>query len=311
MSILNKRDCAIAGANTGYGDCFINLQNIVGGILVPTGRVYTEAELASADTLLAAIEADILAAASLRAYPMGTYVGITDNTEAPTRQTFGYGGIATVKEGFYNLSFQFIEGGLCLSNSLRKFNSSNKAVILWDNNGVLAGWKVGTGLKGIPLEMFYQSAQKLNDGSNVTAYITDLVFQKPYLNELIGFVQMSIGDLNALRGLQNIVLYETTGSNLPILKIKAKTGCNGFDLYDTYSSELADDALWTAVNDNGEPIAITSVVVDATLKAWTVTVDASDPNYPTSGGVLIGLASALDLFNAGIEGFEGIPVLTL
>jgi len=311
MSILNYKNCEVSGANTGYGDCFIDLKNIVGGVLVPVGRVYTALELATPATLLEAIKADILAAASLRAYPMGTYEALTDSSDAPTKATLGYGRVAITREGFYNLSFQFIDGGLCLSNALRKFNTQNKAVILWDANGVMAGYKVDDTLKGIPLTLFYQNPLKLSDGSNPTAYVTDISFLKPYLNELIGFVQMNIGDLVALRGLQNIVLYETTGSNLPILKIKAKTGCNGFDLYDTYSAELADDALWTAVNDNGEVIAITSVVVDATLKAWTVTVDSGDPNYPTSGGVLIGLASALDLFNAGIEGFEGIPVLTL
>lgn len=309
MSILNNIDCLTDGANTGYGDCFLSLKNIVGGAIVPKNRVFTAEELESAETLLAAIQADIIADAAERIYPLATFEGLTDNTEAPTKQTLGYGRIAITREGNYDLSFQFVDGGQCLSNSLRKFNKGNRSVILWDADGVLVGWKVGATLKGIPLELFYQNAQTLSDSSNVTSYVLEIAFKKPYLNELMGFVQMNVGDLGALRGLQNIVLYETTGSNLPILKMKAKTGCNGFDLYETYSTELADDELWTAKNDDGETIAITSVVVDATLKAWTVTVDSGDPNYPTSGGVTIGLASAADLFAAGIEYFEGLPVI--
>jgi len=308
MSILNNKNCAVGGGNTGYGDCFLDLKNIVGGILVPSSREYTAEETESAATLLAAIQADILAAAASRAYPLAAFEGLTDNTEDPTIQTLGYGGLAVTREGLYNLTLQFIQGGLCLSKSLRKFNQSNRSVLLFDANGVLVGWKSGTVLKGIPLDMFYQRPFRFNDGTNVTNYSTQLVFKPQYLNDLIGFVEMSIGDLSALRGLQDIVLYETTGSNLPVLKIKAKTGCAGTDLYDLYSTDLASVPLWVATNEDGETIAITSVVVDPTLKAWTVTVDNADPNYPVSGPVYITLAPPIDLNNAGIEGFEGLTL---
>lgn len=306
MSVLNNKNCAAGGGNTGYGDCFIDLKNIVGGFLVPSDREYDATETESAATLLAAIQADILAAAADRVYPLAQFEALTDNTEDPTIQTLGYGGLAVTREGLYNLTFQFIQGGLCLSKSLRKFNSSNKSVLLFDAAGVLVGWKSGTVLKGIPLDMFYQRPFRLNDGTNVTNYSTQLVFKPQYLNDLIGFVEMSIGDLSALRGLQDIVLYETTGSNLPVLKIKAKTGCAGTDLYDLFSTELASSSLWTAQNEDGETIAITSVVVDAGLKAWTVTVDGTDPNYPVSGPVIISLAAPTVLAAAGIEGYEGL-----
>lgn len=308
MSILNSKNCAVGGGNTGYGDCFVDLKNIVGGILVPAGREYTPDETASAATMLAAIQADILAAATSRAYPLASFEGLTDNTEDPTIQTLGYGGLAVTREGLYNLTLQFIQGGLCLSKSLRKFNSSNRSVLLFDASGLLVGWKSGTNLKGIPLDMFYQRPFRLNDGTNVTNYSTQLVFKPQYLNDLIGFIEMSIGDLSALRGLQDIVLSETTGSNLPILKIKAKTGCAGTDLYDLFSTELADADLWTARNLDGEEIAITSVVVDAGLKAWTVTVDSADPNYPVSGPVIISLAPPTDLAAEGIDGYEGLTL---
>jgi hypothetical protein len=181
-------------------------------------------------------------------------------------------------------------------------------VLLFDAAGVLVGWKSGSVLKGIPLDLFYQRPFRLNDGTNVTNYSTQIVFKPQYLNDLVGFVEMSIGDLAALRGLQDIVLYETTGSNLPVLKIKAKTGCAGTDLYDLFSTDLADSTLWTAKNEDGETFAITSVVVDAGFKAWTVTVDDNDPNYPVSGSVVIGLASPSTLAANGIEGYEGLTL---
>jgi hypothetical protein len=309
MSILNIANCAVGGGNTGFGDCFKDLKNIVGGLLVPAGFELSAADLASPATVLAAIQAAILATASAdRVYPLASFEGLTDNTEDPTIQTLGYGGLAVTREGLYNLTFQFVQGGLCLSKSLRKFNSSTRSVLLFDSAGLLVGWKSGSVLKGIPLDMFYQRPFRMNDGTNVTNYSTQLVFKPQYLNDLIGFVEMSIGDLATLRGLQDISLSETTGSNLPILKIKAKTGCAGTDLYDLFSADLADDALWTAKNSDGEDIAITSVAVDAALKAWTVTVDSADPNYPVSGPVIISLAPPADLATAGIEGYEGLTL---
>jgi hypothetical protein len=309
MSILNNKNCGADGGNTGFGDCFIDLKNIVGGILVPSSRAYSASETETAATLLAAIQADILAAASAdRVYPLASFEGLTDNTEDPTIQTLGYGGLAVTREGLYNLTFQFVQGGLCLSKSLRKFNSSTRSVLLFDSTGLLIGWKSGTDLKGIPLDMFYQRPFRLNDGTNVTNYATQLVFKPQYLNDLIGFVEMSIGDLSALKGLQDIVLSEAAGSNLPVLKIKAKTGCAGTDLYDLFSTELASSSLWTAKNEDGETIAITSVAVDAGLKAWTVTVDSGDPNYPVSGPVIISLAAPAVLAAAGIEGYEGLTL---
>jgi len=305
MSILNQKDCLIAGGNTGFGDCFLDLKNIVGGILVPSDRAYSAAETESAATLLAAIQADISAVAADRVYPLGTFEALTDNSEAPTIQTLGYGGIAVTREGLYNLSFQFIQGGLCLSKSLRKFNGSNRSVLLFDANGLLVGWKSGTTLKGIPLDLFYQNPLKLNDGTNVTAYVLQIAFKPIYLNDSIGFVQMSLADLATLSGLQDIALSETTGSDLPILKIKAKTGCSGLDLYDTFSTELASVPLWVARNAaNGASLTITSVVIDATLKAWTVTVDSP----PVSGSVTITLAAPTVLAAAGIEGYEALTL---
>lgn len=306
MSILNKKDCSAGGGNTGFGDCFIDLKNIVGGILVPLTAEFTAADLASAATMLAALQAAIIAAPASRVYPMGSYVAITDNSEAPVIQTFGYGGLAVTREGLYNLSFQFLNGGLCLSKSLRKFNSQNRAVLLFDASGLLVGWKSGSVLKGIPLDMFYQNPLKLNDGSNVTAYVTQLAFKPIYLNDFIGFVEMNISDLSALTGLQDIVLSEVGASAEPNFIIKLNTGCNGADLYDIYADELAYNTLWKAYNQEGEAITITSVTKNTNNKAWNVTIDGADPDV--SGPVIISLVSPAELAAAGIDGYDSIPL---
>lgn len=306
MSILNQKNCSVGGGNTGYGDCFVDLKNIVGGFLVPSIAEFTPADLASAATMLAALQAAIIAAPASRIYPMGSYVGITDNSEAPVIQTFGYGGLAVTREGLYNLSFQFLNGGLCLSKSLRKFNGQNRSVLLFDANGLLVGWKSGANLKGIPLDMFYQNPLKLNDGSNVTMYVTQLAFKPIYLNDYIGFLEMNISDLAALTGLQDVVLSEVGASAEPNFIIQAITGCNGFNLFDTYAAELAYNTLWKAYNQEGEEITITSVTQNTSNKGWNVVIDGADPDV--SGPVIISLQTPAVLAAAGIEGYDSIPL---
>ncbi|MHB9057112.1 MAG: hypothetical protein ACYC2P_13360 [Paludibacteraceae bacterium] len=241
-----------------------------------------------------------------RAYPLASFVAMTDNSEAPTKQTFGYGGVAIVREGLYDLSFQFLNGGVCLSKSLRKFNGQNRSVLLFDQNGLLVGWKSGVNLKGIPLDLFYQNPLKLNDGANVTSYMLELAFKPIYLNDYVGFMEMNISDLTALTGLQDIILTEAAGSSEPNYIIKLNTGCNGADLYDLFATEFTDLTLWKATNQEGEIITISSVTKNTDKKAWNVTINAADPDV--SGPVILSLTTAALLSAAGIEGYESLPL---
>ncbi len=298
--MLNTLDCTSQGGNTGFGDCFLDPKNMLGAIIVPLGREYTPAETATAATMLAALQADILAAPTDRAYPIGGFEALTDNTEAPVKQTLGYGSVAITREGLYDLSFQFVKGGLCLSKSLRKFNGRAKAILLYDANGVLYGWKSGANMKGIPLDLFYQNPFKLNDGSNVTAYVLELAFKPVYLNDSPAFIKMDLADLVALEGLQDIVLSETNGSDGPIYILKAKVGCDGEDLYDAYDDELNDADMWLAFDADGAPITVSTVTKNAGKKAWNVTT-AQAATYIT-------LVSAADLADAGIDGYEALKL---
>lgn len=307
MGVLNIKTCGVGG-NTGYGDCFLNPKNIAGGILVPSGREYTPSETASAAALLAAIQADILKDADDRAYPLAQFEAVANNSVEPAKFTLGYGRPITLNDGMYEWRFQFIDGGLCLTKSLRKFNGTNKSILLFDADGLLLGWKSGVNLKGIPLKNFYALPMVLNDYANPAGYHLDIAILPTYLNDLVGFVEMNIGDLSALRGLQNIVLVDTGNESLPSVSVKLLAGCKPVDLYDLYASEFEDELLWTAMNEDGEPIAITSVTKDDATKAWIVLVDDQDANYPVSGPVIIGLASPQNLADAGIIGYEGLSL---
>lgn len=297
--MLNRKTCLAEGsANTGFGDCFLNPSFIVGMILIPKDREYTPVETATKETIAAAILADTRAIKINRAYPITNLEAITDNSEEASYSTLGYGSKSMNKEGDYDWSFQFVKGGICLNKSLRKFNGSSKSALFYDENGTIFGVKSGVNLKGVPLASFYVPPFKIADGSNATDYRVRVAHKPNYLNDSIGFVECERALLDDIDGLQDVVLSTAVGSATPIFKIKATTGCSGDDLYELYSTELADESLWIAKGADGSVLTITSVVVDPALQAWTVTVDGVAKT--------IALASASALETAGVNGFESL-----
>jgi len=307
---LNKIICLQAGGNTGTGQCVLTLGGIVGGFLVNSSFALTANDMLTDTALLAALNTARLAPKTGRIYPLPAIVTPTDNSEDNVEQTFGYGGIATVREGKYNWMFQYVEGGICVSNALRKFNSQKNSIIFFDQYGTLFGQKVGTTLKGIPLEMFWADKWRMNTGSEVMATSFRVVFDPKYANDMIGFIKTSDIDLASVKGLYNVVL--TPGTRAAgVLKATAIYGCGGDNLYDLYSAELAVVGAWVVTNTTtGALVTISSVAVDTNIKGWTVTVDTADPDYTaTIGGLTISLAAPAALAVLGVDGFESNTIV--
>src|SRR5678810_1267689 len=140
MEGLNKIFCGQDAKNTGICDCFLDPKLIIGAILVPKDKVFTAEELADAN-IQETMEALVEETAKNRILPIQGFVAITDNSEEPVEQTFGYGTIEPVRDGNYNWIFGFRKGGVNLSNSLRSYNGlTNKyAVIFIENQNHLLG----------------------------------------------------------------------------------------------------------------------------------------------------------------------------
>lgn len=296
------------GGNTGIPDCALTLKNTVTGFLVPGSFELTATNLLTPQSALAAL---VAAAANdnplLRIYPLPEAVGVTDNSEDVTLQTFGYGAAVPVRDGNYNLTYAFTRGGNCVNNTLQKFNGLNYKFIGVDASGVVYGTKVGTSLKGIPLDYFYAMPFKHNDGSNVTGFAWRISYKPVYVNAGLGFIQLDLADVLNISGFLNIniTLAATRATN--VIKVKAITGCAGIDLYDTYSASLVTAANWL-VTENGANITITSVALDANLKAFTITLDATDPDYNVSGPFVVKLAAPSVLSANGVPGYEGLAL---
>jgi hypothetical protein len=313
MPNLNELVCAADVANTGYGNCYLDMQQIIGAILVPNGYKLTAAELQTLSTTLAA-DAKVVNKLN-RIYPVGGFLQITDNSEDKTIQTFGYGGKKVTKEGSYDWSFQFTEGGLCLLKALRSFNSNGKwSVLFYDSNFVLfgtTGSEAGA-LYGIPTEMIWAAPWKPNDGTNTAMYMIQFNFQPRYINDALGYFQAD-STLAEVTGLQDITLTKNTWVEATgVANVTVASTC-GTNLGEVYPTELAAAGVWTAVNANtGAAITITSVAYVSATKTFNVTIDTTDPDFPAgTQGILLNLAANSVLEAASIIGFESAGALTL
>lgn len=305
MEGLNKIFCGQDAKNTGICDCFLDPKLIVGAILVPRQKVFTADELADAN-IQETMEALVEETAKNRILPIQGFVAITDNSEEPVEQTYGYGTIEPVRDGNYNWVFGFRKGGVNLSNALRSYNGlTNKyAVIFIENQNTLLGTSRkdvngDLGLAGIPLEVLYTYPWKANDGSNLASYRIKFNFLPLYINENIAFKKVSVSSyvLQELVGLQNIELSLLDGSGTA-LTIGADSDCGSTNMFDLYDDEFANEEAWKAWDADGEEINVTSATKNEALKGWDL-VFASAP-------ATVGMAapSVLSVAPVNVSGYE-------
>lgn len=280
MEGINKIFCGSDVKNTGICECFFDPALIDGAIKVPLKKVFTETELSDAN-IQATLEAAGRAARADRIYPFGPFENITDNTEDPTRQTFGYGTVKTVREGKYNWLFQFINGGLNLSNALRSFNGltgkygwvfkdSKNTLIGTSKKDVNGNW----GLAPVTLADYYARPWRPSDGTNVTNYGVEVSFDPVYINEKIAFKRVSIDSylLSEFKGLEDIVLtLVAAAEGGTTIEVSAATDCGSTDVYDLYKDELAQAVAWLLKTAAGDEQTISGVVANDASKTWTIT----------------------------------------
>lgn len=305
MEGFNKIFCGQDAKNTGICDCFLDPKLIVGAILVPRDKVFTAEELADAN-IQETLEGLIEETKKNRILPIQGFVAITDSSEEPVNQTFGYGTIEPVRDGNYNWIFGFRKGGINLSNALRSYNgqTSKYSVIFIENQNTLLGTvrrdvNGDDGLAGIPLEVLYTFPWKANDGANLASYRTQFNFLPVYINENIAFKKVSVSSyvLQELVGLQDVTLSLLDGSGLT-LTLGADTDCGATNMYDLYEDELENEEAWVGYDEDGAVITPTSVTKDPDLKGWEIVW----PTAPAS--ISLAAPTVLSVAPVNISGYE-------
>lgn len=308
MSILNQYVCAAAGGNTGVPDCAIQLKDLKKGFLVPSSFELTATDLATPESALAALQAaSVNDDPALRIYPLPQFEEVTDNTEDVVTEAIG-GTNFIVRDGKYNLLVRYVKGGQCVSNALRKFVNFNGGIIFVDSAGVVAGWKSGTSLKGIPLNQFYPNPARIATSTTIANYSFTVSFEAAYFNEGLGFIQLNPADIFGISGLQNIVLSLVAPRSTTTFRLRTTTGCAAIDLYDQYGADLADTSNFV-VTRNGAVVTVTSIATDANTKSLLFTLDSTDPDYNAAGPFLVSGAGVSALVSNDVEGYEILPLL--
>lgn len=308
MEGLNKIFCGTDVKNTGVCECYFDPKLITGAILVPKNKVFTSESLLDAN-IRQTLQDAVLAPKSSRIFPFQGFVNITPNTEDPTRQTFGYGSIRTVREGNYDWLFQFYQGGLNLSNALRTFNglTGKYAVIFIESENTLIGTSKmdadgNWGLAGVPLEDLYTRPWNPSDGTNVAAYQVQFTFKPVYINENIAFKKVSVASylLSELTGLEDIKLTiaEVAGNTVTVT---AETDCGSTDLYDLYADALATALAWLVTDPDNEELTVT-VTKNEAAKGWDIQLDAGV--FETGDKITLVAPAVLAVPPVNIDGYE-------
>lgn len=311
MSVLNVlASCEQGFGNTGYGNCFTDFEAPAGLIFVPKDW---EGDPADIVVFAASLSALLLKNnQSERAYPIYGFVE-SDNSEDDVFQTFPNGAIRKVRDGNYDLTFRWLDGGFCLLYSLIQSQSSkNRPFLIVTKDGKLVGVNSGSGsIIGIKPTLININKMKWNDGQNTSAYTMRINWEPSQTNKSIGFIDFSEQGglsyfINSVTGLQNVSILKGANRASNVVKVKATTSCGSVDLYDLYAGDLATTNMWAPVSAaNGNALTLTSVTADANIKGWTLTFDATDPDYSASSFSLkIKMAGPTNLASGGVSGYE-------
>jgi hypothetical protein len=311
---LNQIACATSFKNTGVGSCYLN-PGFIKGFFIVGANEYTQTQLNTLQTVLRA--GTLSDDKASRVYPIHGIQSMTANNEQAVTQTMGDGDQVNVRDGFYNMTFTYLDGGLCLHQALRSFNNPGKVnIIFYDQNFTFFGWRVknNTGawvMAGVPVR-FYAQPWQFNTGAAVTAYNISISMEPTYLNDSLAFFQADFNP-EVVKGLQTVALEQVGLKDSGMVQVQAFVGCDRSNMYTPYSTDLATASLWRAYNTStGAAITISSVTADATIGTigaqggWILTLDDSDPDYPGSNPaeVTITWAGPTELDTADISGYE-------
>lgn len=307
---FNNPLCASNYGNTGYGDCYLQLDKVKMAIQVPLDF---EIAISDLNDLRTFFEDKIAAAIGTRVFIYKGFETVTDNTEEPTFNTTDYGYKYKVRDGYYDMTFRYFVGGPMLQNEIQKNGGPGKAFLFVDEQNVMFGYRSGAVLKGIPDVIFEPLPWRFNTGAEATQQLLRFIFNPIYLNYgNLGYVKQNNFQLRDLSGLQEVDLQLfSLASN--VAKIIPLTKVGGVNLEETYATELAAAARWTAYKrSDSTTISITTVVDDPTNKALTFTFNSGTVSGmdATDAIMLVG-KSASDWDAAGVEGFENSVPLAI
>jgi hypothetical protein len=310
--------CAGVVSNTGELACDVS-KGVLKKLFIFNGEI-ASADYADGPALLAKLVANskLSKSAGDKVFPINEAQDVADSSEANKEGSLGLGFKAVLLEGKPAYTVKIFAGADLLKR-LRKFNNQTVRVLEYDSNNVLWGTKSGTKFIGYKCKLFF-SGGKLATGQNVeegvVTFTMSILSVSEYIdNSYYASISGNIEDVKALNDVQLTKVSNTTnvykiGLYIPTAKI---TDGSIYNIYDDYGALIAALTFTAGTGTNyGTPLTITSVAVDATLKALTVTFDSTaytalgSPTTIKLSGPIPATLDAADVTNV-----ELIPVLLI
>jgi hypothetical protein len=301
-NVMNIIPCSSTVANTGRKNCKFDIKNITWGYLAPLTFKLTQSQMATSALVRTALQEATLNPQATRTYPLGEFVGFTDQTEEPTYEQFSYGGRKLIKEGRYMFKFK-MDSGLWHHIKLRTFNNiaDGYKIYLCDGN-VIIGTEIynsDTSLEemfGFSMTEFKAEKWKLDDGAGKSADYQIYIELADYkeINENIGVIPIEFNPITEVKGLIDLEVVAGTAAAAKVAYVKVLEKDTQENIYDTYNGELDAIGVWD-IRDSAGATVTPSVAAVAGTKEFSFT-------FVSAGTYTFTLASPATLAGAGIGG---------
>jgi hypothetical protein len=313
-------------ANTGKASVTYDPSPIRGGFLAPVANSIITPANQTGPALQAFIQAQLTHDdPKMRWQQIGPFEQMDDKSEAPQKQTLGYGRSFITDRGKIGLEFTYLEGGFDYHMSILNYNGAQSQYKWFEydstTNLIAAQALDASGnMKGISLSQIFAYDVKEANRTTVPEYRLALMFlTNAERNENRFVLKTGFDFISAFEGIgvQDVVLQNVTpvGTAAGTYHIAATVGGGAIDLVNTLQSTLAVTAAQAITNaQTGAAITITSVALNGTKTAMVIVLDKTDTDYPAVAAgsyVSFGLALVSVLAGLNMKYYEATPLLVL
>lgn len=304
--------CGTLGGNLGKPACDV----VMGKIKYPMptrGKTFSASDLASSDAFKAALKTAMLQirTSNNKVFCFPKMRVVDDNTADPNTQALadGYEEVLNESLPLYNLQSTV---GVCVQQSMCEYNGwKDKSFVVDDKNIFWYKITADGGGEGFTIGNFYTPAPRWGNSSNINTVKTRMLLgDVDEFKSGIGALKLDFDPFKLVNTV-DVKLLEKAAQSTNVFTIGGIVECAGTDIYDSYSSGLANVARWVVKRlDTGASITITSVTADATNKGWDITLDSTIYTALPSGTKLeFSLVDPATLDAAGVSGIESFTIV--
>ena len=272
--------CGTSVANTGQQPCdlskgVLRRVYIFNGSIAPSGYVDN---LTFFNTLVA--NSKLPKSDGNKVFPLPEVLEIVDKSDANKEGSLNLGFKTVLLEGKPSYSFKFF-GGSDLLKHLRTYNNKNVRILEYDANATFWTTTFNGNAVGYQARLFFSggkvaTGQAVEEGV-INCEVSILSVTEYYENSYwIGSTGNNVGNIEPLMDVALTNISHVSNVYKIGMQIQGSSLIGAYNVYDAMGALIAPLTFTAGTGLNyGTPLTITSVAVDASLKALTVTFDST------------------------------------